>query len=142
MNKRALNLAFSLVVIVATVLSSCAAPATQAPAPTQPPAAQATAAPSGFNWKQQQGTKITVYLSETPMAVAIRSHIQEFKDLTGIDVDYLVVAETEYWNKLAIDLSSGAGQFNVFMSGPTLNWGYQSAKQIQPLLRLPINVTA
>ncbi len=67
------------------------------------------------------------------MAVAIRSHIQEFIDLTGIQVDYLVVSETEYWNKLAIDLSSGAGQYNVFMSGPTLNWGYAAGKQIQPL---------
>jgi multiple sugar transport system substrate-binding protein len=132
MYKRAFTLAFSLMVIVATLLSACATPTPQAPAPTEAPAAQPPAA-EGFDWKQQQGTKITVYLSETPMAVAIRSHIQEFKDLTGIDVDYLVVSETEYWNKLAIDLSSGAGQFNVFMSGPTLNWGYQFAKQIQPL---------
>jgi multiple sugar transport system substrate-binding protein len=86
-----------------------------------------------FNWKQAAGQKITVFLSETPMAVAIRSHIQEFKDLTGINIDYLVVAENEYWSKLSIDLSSHAGQFNVFMSGPTLNWGYAAGKQIQPL---------
>jgi multiple sugar transport system substrate-binding protein len=133
MNKRTLTLVLSLMVIVTTVLSACAAPTTQAPAPTQPPAVQPTAVPAGFNWKQLAGTKITVYLSETPMAVAIRSHIQEFIDLTGIQVDYLVVSETEYWNKLAIDLSSGAGQYNVFMSGPTLNWGYQAGNQIQPL---------
>ena len=67
------------------------------------------------------------------MAVAIRSNLQDFIDKTGIDVEYLVVAENEYWNKLTIDLTSGANQFNVFMSGPTLNWGYAAAQQIQPL---------
>ena len=63
---------------------------------------------------------------------SIRSHLQEFKDLTGIDIDYLVVAENEYWNKLTIDLTSGAGQFNVFMSGPTLNWATQQPSRSNP----------
>ena len=67
------------------------------------------------------------------MAKAIRANIQEFKDLTGIDINYMVVSESEYWDKLTVDLSSGAGQYNVFMSGPTLNWGYAYGNQIQPL---------
>jgi multiple sugar transport system substrate-binding protein len=139
MFKRTFTLAVTLTVILATLLSACGSPATAVPpAPaTQAPATQAPNQPApattDFNWKQQEGQTITVFLSETPMAVAIRSHIQEFEALTGIKVEYMVVSESEYWNKLAIDLSSGAGQFNVFMSGPTLNWGYASANQIQPL---------
>ena len=65
------------------------------------------------------------------MAVAIREHVDEFTEQTGIEVEYLVVAESEYWSKLTVDLSSGAGQFDVFMSGPTINWGYAAAEQIQ-----------
>lgn len=134
MFKRTFTLVVSLTVILATVLSACGSPATPVP---PAPATQAPGLPAattaGFDWKQEQGKTITVFLSETPMAVAIRTHVQEFQDLTGITVDYMVVSESEYWNKLAIDLSSGAGQFNVFMSGPTLNWGYSSANQIQPL---------
>jgi multiple sugar transport system substrate-binding protein len=119
-----------------TAPAAPAAPTVQATTAPAAPAAQATtapAAPASFNWKQEQGKKITVFLSETPMADAIRSHVQEFEDQTGISVDYLVVSENDYWSKLAIDLSSGAGQYNVFMSGPTLNWGYASANQIQSL---------
>ncbi len=67
------------------------------------------------------------------MAVAIRENLQDFIDLTGIDVEYLVVSEGDYWSKLTVDLSSGSGQYAVFMSGPTINWGYAAANQIQPL---------
>jgi len=87
----------------------------------------------GFDWRQVEGTELTVFLNETPMAVAIRENIDEFTALTGIEIDYLVVSENEYWSKLSIDLSSGAGEFDVFMSGASLNWGYASANQIQPL---------
>jgi multiple sugar transport system substrate-binding protein len=130
MYKRYITAITALLMILSMVLAACT-PATPQPtvAPTQP-----SAPVSGeFDWRQVEGTKITVFLSETPMAQAIRNHIQEFKDLTGIEIEYLVVGESEYWSKLAIDLSSGAGQFHVFMSGPTLNWGYAEANQIQVL---------
>jgi multiple sugar transport system substrate-binding protein len=86
-----------------------------------------------FDWRQVEGTELTVFLNETPMAVAIRENIDEFTELTGIEIDYLVVAENEYWSKLTVDLTSGAGEFDVFMSGASLNWGYAAAEQIQPL---------
>ena len=139
MNKRTVQVLLALFMIGSMLLAACATPAAPTTAPeapaaeTQAPAATQAPADGSIDWQQVKGTKITVFLSETPMAVAIRSHLQEFKDLTGIDIDYLVVAENEYWNKLTIDLTSGAGQFNVFMSGPTLNWGYSAAEQIQPL---------
>lgn len=87
----------------------------------------------GFDWRQAEGTKLTVFLNETPMAVAIRENIDEFTELTGIEIDYLVVSENEYWSKLTVDLTSGAGEFDVFMSGASMNWGYASANQIQAL---------
>ncbi len=132
MSKRSVFAALSLLMIFSMLLAACAPKPTPTAEPTQPPPAE-TAAPAGFDWKQVAGTKLTVFLSETPMAQAIRTHIQEFRDLTGIDIEYLVVSESEYWSKLSVDLSSGAGQFHVFMSGPTLNWGYAAANQIQPL---------
>jgi multiple sugar transport system substrate-binding protein len=139
MFKKYAQLSIALLVVVAMLLVGCApaaAPAAEAPAeekPAEAPAEAAPAAEGGFDWKQVEGTKLTVYLSETPMALAIRNHVDEFKEKTGIDLEYLVVSEGDYWNKLAIDLTSGANQFNVFMSGPTLNWAYQAAGQIQPL---------
>ena len=126
MKKSTLIRMLIVLVISTTILAACGEEATKAPAATQ--------APSGeFDWQQLKGQKITVFLSETPMASAIRNHLQEFEDKTGIDVEYLVVAETQYWNKLSVDLASGAGEFNVFMSGPSISWGFATAKQIQPL---------
>jgi multiple sugar transport system substrate-binding protein len=135
MKKNKFQILFAILLIGSIALGACT-PAAEAPA-AEAPAAEAPApvasAPEGFDWKQVAGTKLTVYLSETPMALAIRTHIDEFKELTDIDLEYLVVSEGDYWNKLTIDLTSGANQFNVFMSGPTINWGYQMAGQIQPL---------
>lgn len=139
MNKNYLKI-FLIVVLMISVflIVGCQAEETPEPEVEEPPTIEEPAEPEeaeemGFDWKQAEGTKITVFLSETPMAQAIRENIDDFKELTGIDIEYLVVSENEYWSKLAVDLSSGAGQFHVFMSGPTLNWGYSSAGQIQPL---------
>lgn len=139
MNKKNIYILFSLIMVFSMILAACAQPtpepAAEEPAAEEPveeePAAEEPEEEMGFDWRQVEGTEITVFLSETPMAVAIREHIDEFTELTGIDVEYLVVAENEYWSKLAVDLSSGAGEFDVFMSGPTLNWGYAAANQIQ-----------
>lgn len=134
MSKKFLTILFSVIVVLSMVLSGCAQP-TPEPAPVETEAPEAPAAPAAgeIDWQQLKGTKITVFLSETPMAVAIRENLQDFLDLTGIEVEYLVVSENDYWSKLTVDLTSGAGQFNVFMSGPTINWGYAAANQIQPL---------
>lgn len=117
-------------VLVITLVAACQPAAT--PEPTEPPAEE-PAEEAGFDWRQQEGTELTVFLSETPMAVAIRENIDSFTELTGINIDYLVVSESEYWSKLAVDLSSGAGEYDVFMSGASMNWGYSAAGQIQAL---------
>ena len=138
MRKRSFQIFFALLLVGATLLAACA-PTAEVPAEVEvseeeeAAVAEVEEATTGFDWKQVAGTKITVFLNETPMALAVRSHIDEFIELTGIDLDFLVVAENQYWSKLTIDLSSKANQFNVFMSGPTLNWGYANAGQIQPL---------
>ena len=140
MRNKLFYILFSVTIVLSMLLAGCAQPTpeptaveTEAPAEPEEPAEPAGPAEGEIDWKQLEGTKITVFLSETPMAVAIRENLQDFLDLTGIDVEYLVVSENDYWSKLTVDLTSGAGQFNVFMSGPTINWGYAAAEQIQPL---------
>ena len=138
MFKRKFQVLLAVLLIGSVLLAACA-PAAPAAEEVEVSEAEAEAVAvveedtAGFDWKQVEGTEITVFLNETPMALAIRTHIDEFTELTGIDLDFLVVAEDQYWGKLTIDLSSGGNQFNVFMSGPTINWGYANAEQIQPL---------
>jgi len=138
MFKRKFQVLLAVLLIGSVLLAACApaAPAAEEVAEAEAEAEAVAVVEedtAGFDWKQVEGTEITVFLNETPMALAIRTHIDEFTELTGIDLDFLVVAEDQYWGKLTIDLSSGGNQFNVFMSGPTINWGYANAEQIQPL---------
>lgn len=86
-----------------------------------------------FNWRQFEGQKITVFLTEVAMSQGIRQNLQDFIDKTGIEVEYLVVAEAQYWDKLNVDLSSGAGEYDVFMSGASFAWGWSEAGWIEPL---------
>ena len=44
-----------------------------------------------FDWRQFEGESITVFLTEVAMSQGIRQNLQEFIDLTGIDVEYLVI---------------------------------------------------
>ena len=37
-------------------------------------------------------------------------------------VAYNILPQAEYWPKLQVDLSSGAGMIDVFMTGPELDW--------------------
>jgi multiple sugar transport system substrate-binding protein len=115
MNKRAQRVV-AFVLIVATILMALPA-----------------AAQEDFNWRQFEGQKITVFLTEVAMSQGIRQNLQEFIDRTGIEVEYLVVAEAQYWDKLNVDLSSGAGEYDVFMSGASFCWGWSEAGWIEPL---------
>jgi multiple sugar transport system substrate-binding protein len=48
----------------------------------------ARAEESKFDWKQASGTKLVVMLNKHPYADAIIKRLPEFKELTGIDVEY------------------------------------------------------
>ena len=50
--------------------------------------------------------------------------IPEFRKLTGINVEYLILPEAEYFTKLVADLSQQRGEFSVIMTGPMRNWQY------------------
>ncbi|HHY45808.1 MAG TPA: sugar ABC transporter substrate-binding protein [Firmicutes bacterium] len=86
-----------------------------------------------FKWDKYAGQTITVMLTQTPLSDGLRPLLSEFTKKTGIKVNYLVLAEAQYWNKLQIDLSSGAGEYDVFMSGPSFQWQWSLAGWIEPL---------
>jgi multiple sugar transport system substrate-binding protein len=53
--------------------------------------------------------------------------------LTGINVEYLILPEAEYFTKLVADLSQQRGEFSVIMTGPMRNWQYVPPNWILPL---------
>jgi multiple sugar transport system substrate-binding protein len=48
-------------------------------------------------------------------------------------VAYVILPEEEYFEKLLIDLSSGGGLFDVYMTSPMFEWRYQYAGWIEDL---------
>jgi multiple sugar transport system substrate-binding protein len=86
-----------------------------------------------IDWRQAAGKSLTIAMNKHPFTESLLPLIPQFKDLTGIAVDYLILPEDQYFPRLAADLSSQQGQFPVIMTGPMRNWEFVSADWIVPL---------
>src|SRR6201999_3711148 len=85
------------------------------------------------DWRQAAGQKLTIGLNKHPFTESLLPLVPEFRRLTGIEVDYLILPEAEYYTKLTADLSQQRGEFSVIMTGPVRNWQFVSADWIMPL---------
>src|SRR5882724_6000052 len=79
-----------------------------------------------IDWRQAEGQSLTIGLNKHPFTESLLPLIREFRRLTGINVEYLILPEAEYFTKLVADLSQQRGEFSVIMTGPVRNWQYVS----------------
>jgi len=86
-----------------------------------------------INWRQADGQSLTIGLNKHPFTESLLPLIPEFRKLTGINVEYLILPEAEYFTKLVADLSQQRGEFSVIMTGPVRNWQYVPPNWILPL---------
>lgn len=86
-----------------------------------------------INWRQAEGQSLTIGLNKHPFTESLLPLIPEFRRLTGINVEYLILPEAEYFTKLTADLSQQRGEFSVIMTGPMRNWQYVPPDWILPL---------
>jgi multiple sugar transport system substrate-binding protein len=86
-----------------------------------------------INWRQAEGQSLTIGLNKHPFTESLLPLIPQFRQLTGINVDYLILPEAEYITKLTADLSQQRGEFSVIMTGPLRNWQFVPADWILPL---------
>ncbi len=94
----------------------------------------ATAAVSqDFDWRQQEGSSVNVLLVSHSFVDALKPLVPEFEEMTGITVTLDVLAEQAANEKLLADLSSRAGNVDVFMTSPLSNWQYATANWLEPL---------
>src|SRR5678815_4851138 len=75
-----------------------------------------------INWGQAEGQSLTIGLNKHPFTESLLPLIPVFRSLTGINIEYLILPEAEYFTKLAADLSQQRGEFSVIMTGPVRNW--------------------
>ena len=95
--------------------------------------AQFRTSQGAFNWEACKGQSLFISLNKHPYTEALIHEIPEFERLTGIKVDYNILAEEEYFEKLVIGLSTRSRNLDVFMTGPQLNWGYIDSGWVEPL---------
>src|SRR5262245_37610815 len=65
------------------------------------------------DWKKYSGTHIEVNLIKSPRSETIARHLQEFIDLTGIDVGLEQTPEQQQRQKAIVEFNSGAPSFDV-----------------------------
>lgn len=142
MKKKFLSLILSISMIAALLMgcgnTASDTPATETPAAdaSEAPAADASEAPAAtgdFDWRAYEGTQLDVLFSEHTYASAVEAKLSDFEELTGIKVNYSSMPETNYFEKLNVELSAHSGTPDVFMTGAYQSWEYASAENLEPL---------
>jgi multiple sugar transport system substrate-binding protein len=90
-------------------------------------------AQNGFDWQKHKGTKIKLLLNKHPYADAMIANLENFKKLTGMEVEYDVFPEDVYFDKVTAALSSGSSEYDAFMTGAYMTWTYGPAGWIDDL---------
>ncbi len=88
---------------------------------------------SDFDWQAYAGTELNIMFSEHTYADAVEAKLSDFTELTGITVNYSSMPESNYYEKLNVDLSSQSGTPDVFMTGAYQMWEYSTAGYMEPL---------
>lgn len=80
-----------------------------------------------FDWKKHSGKGIKLLLNKHPYTDAMIANLENFKQLTGMDVSYDVFPEDVYFDKVTAALSSGSSEYDAFMTGAYMTWTYGPA---------------
>jgi len=86
-----------------------------------------------FRWDRARDETIKLHLNKHPFTESLIPTLDEFTELTGITVDYSILSEEEYREKIIIELSSRSGSVDVFMTGPFTEWSYVRAGWVEAL---------
>lgn len=88
---------------------------------------------AGFDWKKHAGKTVKLLLNKHPYTDAMIADLDNFKEMTGMDVKYDVFPEDVYFDKVTAALSSGSTEYDAFMSGAYMTWTYGPAGWIEDL---------
>jgi multiple sugar transport system substrate-binding protein len=74
--------------------------------------------PSAGEWKQFAGTQLNFISENTAPTSAIAANLAPFKELTGIDIKISQLELTALVQKVALDLASGQGSYQIIYADP------------------------
>ena len=91
--------------------------------------AQANAA----DWKKFAGTNLRLLVVNHWWTDGIKSRIAEFEALTGMTVTLDILSEDNYYQKAAVELSSGTSNYDALMVGNLQAGQYMAAGWLAPI---------
>ncbi|RJN32610.1 ABC transporter substrate-binding protein [Nesterenkonia natronophila] len=86
-----------------------------------------------FDWQNYEGEEITLLFNEHPLANALSAQLEDFEELTGIEVAIETLSETDYMTRILTELQSGSSAYDVFMTSQPMNYQYAAAGWIEEL---------
>lgn len=122
--------AAALATVTGLILAGCGPATNSGP---DPDAGKSLRAGEEFDPKAFSGSELQVMVIEHPFVGSLKPLLPEFEAETGIKVELEVLNEQQGFDKLQADLSSGAGNYDVFMTDPLHNWQYAAANWLEPL---------
>jgi len=88
---------------------------------------------ANIDWKQFEGKSINVLSLPHAYLKVLNENIDIFERLTGIKCNMAILGEDEMRRKRSIDLSTGAGMYDVILTGLSIFPQFSKAGWIKPL---------
>jgi multiple sugar transport system substrate-binding protein len=92
--------------------------------PRQRGGSEANEVTGGFNWKKYAGRTVRLLMNKHPYTDALKANLGEFQDQTGITLEIDAFPESNYFDKVTLDLRSQKGNYDAFMLGAYMVWQY------------------
>ena len=70
----------------------------------------------GFNWKRYAGTKLRVVTLKFPLSEIQQTRLADFEHLTGIKVQWEMLPEDMWRQKVKVEFLGGSTDLDVFLS--------------------------
>ena len=77
-----------------------------------------------FDWKKYDGQTVKLLMNKHPYTDGLKAHQQEFTEKTGITLEIDEFPESNYFDKVTLELQSRQGNYDAFMLGAYMVWQY------------------
>ncbi|MGH3730484.1 MAG: ABC transporter substrate-binding protein [Micromonosporaceae bacterium] len=77
-----------------------------------------------FDWKAYDGKTVRLLMNKHPYTDALKAHVKEFESKTGIKLKIDEFPESNYFDKVTLELRSRQGNYDAFMLGAYMVWQY------------------
>jgi len=106
-------------------------PATEAPAQSEAPVASGEY--GNIDWRQFEGSSLSVLCTAMPVSELYKEYLSEFEDLTGIAVEWEILGDVDRKNAQLVDFKAGSAKYDVSNVGISNREEFAAGNYLEPL---------